>query len=123
MPTNGKIEKTTSINGEVVTAVRSVKIDENSQVSSEFKRTFDFTEVTRAQLLKIATRALVIDEQDTYRRATPDKRKAMLVKQVKVLNMLTKKRQKKSDLDKVTALMATMTQVDRDIVLKAHNAK
>ena len=123
MPTNGKIEKSTSINGEVVTAVRSVKVDDTSTVSSEFKRTFDFTGATRDQLLKIATRALVIDEQREYRDAKPGERKNMLVKQVKVTEMLKKTRQKKTDLEKTQALMATMSQADKDVVLKAHNTK
>lgn len=103
------ITKSTTTDGEIVTAIRSVRIDDKYKVASTFKRTFDFTGVTRAQLLSIATRTLVIDEQGTYRKAPVNKRKALLSVKVNVAEMLKKKPAADPKEKAKKAAMATMT--------------
>ncbi len=104
-----KIIKSTSTIGEIVTAIRSVKIDDESKVASEFKRVFDFTDVTRQQLLGIATRTLVIDSQGEYRKAPANKRKALLSLEISVAEMLKKKPTADPKEKAKKAAKATMT--------------
>ena len=104
-----KIIKSTVTNGETVTAIRSVKIDDSAKVPSEFRREFDYTGVTRSQLLSIATRTLVIDEQGEYRKAPANKRKSLLSLKVSVAEMLKKKPAADPKEKAKKAAKATMT--------------
>ena len=105
-----KVKKSISVNGEILTAIRSVKPNENSAVAEKFTRTFDFTGVSRNQALVLAASKLVIDEQRDYRAAKVGNRK--LSKTVKVLDMINRARTKKTDKEKTETMMDSMTPED-----------
>ncbi len=104
-----KIVKSTVLNGAIVTAIRSVKVQDSDKIASQFKREFDFSEVTVDQLRMIATRTLVIDEQGTYRKAPVGKRKALLSLKISVAEMLKKKPAADPKEKAKKAAMSTMT--------------
>lgn len=70
---------------------------------------FDFTDVSREQLMLLATRSLVIDARPTFKKCPSDEIDNWDGKTFKVQSMLNKSRAKKSTADKVKNLLKDMT--------------
>lgn len=61
--------KSTTIMGDIVTVVHTVKPNEESQSRYELTWKYDYTNVTREELMRLATRPMVITKQGQWRGA------------------------------------------------------
>ena len=111
------------VNGSKVACTRKVKGAGKDPASSVLNWTFDFENCPQEKILSLATDSLVIIVQRNWRNADAETRKAMMTNTFEVAAILTSKRAKKTNVQKVKELMKGMSQADRDIVMKAHNTK
>lgn len=70
-------ERSTKVDGDVVTVVRTVKPNEDSPIRYVVNWTFDFADVTPDELRELASRTLVIDVQRAFRAASDMDRKKL----------------------------------------------
>ena len=104
-----------------VVCVHTVKPDANSPTRYELKWTFDFTDVTPAELLALAGRTVLITQQAAWRKLPTDKERldADKVDNVtyRVRDMLDNKRTAASPATRVVNAVAKMSPEERAALL------
>ena len=116
------MKKETSINGKVVTVTCSTKRD---KVDYDCEFVFDFGKCTDTELLKLATRSLVIDKQRAIRDVKElNDAKKLLKQKVDVHDDLAgRTRVRKSTDEKVAALLKDYSEEERKALIEAVQAK
>lgn len=108
------------VKGETYNRTRTVNPDTNVVVNKQVTKhdkegnlyltwSFDFTDITREQLMDIATRALVIDARPAFKKCDIADIDSWDNKMFIVKDMITKTRSKKSDADKIKDLLKGKT--------------
>jgi len=104
-----------------VVCVHTVKPDKDSPARYELKWTFDFADVTQAELLALAGRTVLITQQAAWRKLPTDKERldADKVNNVtyRVRDMLDNKRTAASPATRVVNAVAKMSAEERKALL------
>lgn len=75
-----KFSPSVSINGKKSLAKYAVRVNENAGERYELTTVFDFTGVTEAELIEMATKGLIVDTQRVWRVAAQGDKKAAALK-------------------------------------------
>lgn len=115
-----KMSKETTINGKKVIVQCSTK---NNKVDYVCHFELDYTGISEQQLLKLATRSLVIDLQREIRVAKVADAKKLFDQKLSVKDVLaTRKKQHKTEAEKAADLMKGKTKEEVDAMVAAAKA-
>jgi hypothetical protein len=84
----------------VVVATRSVKENKKATTAEEVRWALDFSKCTETQILELASRPVVIGQQDIWRKSSPKAREGMKVLTIDVAETLSGRKPRKSKAEK-----------------------
>jgi len=98
--------RTTSVEGDIVTVHHVTKHSPDRNIVCDWK--FDFNNITRDQLIRLASRSLVIDARNEFKKLPENDAIAHSEFTYSVVELIAGKKRGKTDEEKVEALMAKM---------------
>ena len=111
-----KAERSVSVSGDIV---RRVHVTLNKPTKAEYQLdwSFDFSGVSKEELMTIASRAILIAMRPEFKAATGSELSGWEVKTFSVRGYLDSERAKVDDAEKVKRILGKMSKEQRDAIL------